>query len=145
YLDTNYRGKAEGLLKALERDGCNFVFLHVESPDESGHEGNIEHKIKAIEDFDREVVGPVAEGMERYEDYTILLMPDHPTPIALRTHSSDPVPFCVYSSKNFNVEGYKKDGVSGFSEEDAGKTGLFVPEAHRLLGYIVKRGIDRKG
>ncbi|MGL4369605.1 MAG: cofactor-independent phosphoglycerate mutase, partial [Spirochaetota bacterium] len=100
YIDTNYEGKAAAALEALS-SGDNFVFLHVESPDESGHEGNIEHKIRSIEDFDAKVVGPVLDGLSRFSDYTVLLMPDHPTPIRLKTHSSDPVPFIIYRSTGF--------------------------------------------
>lgn len=137
YLDTNYRGKADALLSAMER--ANFVFLHVESPDESGHEGNLEHKLKAIEDFDAMVVGRVMEGMRRYADYTLLVMPDHPTPVSLRTHTADPVPFCVYSPGGFAVDAYRRDGISGFNEPSAGRTGLYVAEAHRLMDIMMKK------
>ncbi len=137
YLDTNYRGKADALLSAMERS--NFVFLHVESPDESGHEGNLEHKLRAIEDFDAMVVGPVIQGMRRYEDYTLLVMPDHPTPVSLRTHTADPVPFCMYSPGGFAVDAYRRDGISGFNEPSAGRTGLYVGEAHRLMDIMMKK------
>ncbi|HSV95322.1 MAG TPA: cofactor-independent phosphoglycerate mutase [Spirochaetota bacterium] len=137
YLDTNYRGKADALLSAMER--ANFVFLHVESPDESGHEGNLEHKMKAIEDFDAMVVGRVMEGMRRYDDYTLLVMPDHPTPVSLRTHTSDPVPFCIYSPRGIAVRDYRRDGISGFNEPSAGKTGLYVGEAHRLMEIMINK------
>ncbi len=137
YLDTNYRGKADALLSAMERS--NFVFLHVESPDESGHEGNLEHKLRAIEDFDAMVVGTVMEGMRRYDDYTLLVMPDHPTPVSLRTHTADPVPFCVYSPGGLTVRGYRPESISGFNETSAASTGLYVGEAHRLMGIITRK------
>lgn len=143
YLDTNYEGKAAAALEAME--SSNFVFLHVESPDESGHEGNLEHKIRAIEDFDNRVVGPVMEGMKKFDDYTVLLMPDHPTPIVLRTHAADPVPFCIYSSKPVTAPDYRGNAVKGFSEEDARGTGLCINEAYRLIGCIINRNISTRG
>ncbi len=135
YIDTNYEGKAQALLRALP--GVNFIFLHVESPDESGHEGNLEHKLRAIEDFDRRIVGPVMDGISSYRDYTVLMMPDHPTPISIRTHSSEPVPFAVYSSGGW--KGTPFDGKTGpaFSEKNAAATGLFVPEGHRLIELML--------
>jgi len=96
YIDTNYEGKVEASLKALER--LDMVYLHVEAPDEAGHTGNIKDKLTAIEDFDRRIVGPVLQGLERIGDrYRVLVMPDHPTPIKIRTHSSEPVPFLMYT------------------------------------------------
>lgn len=130
YIDTNYSGKAQALIDAMK--SANFVFLHVEAPDESGHEGNLEHKLKAIEDFDAKIVGPVVNMLNRYADFTVLVMPDHPTPLSLRTHSSDPVPFAIYAptmSYRFNCK--------GFNEVDAAKTGIFVERAYELLGMIV--------
>ena len=91
YIDTNYTGKADALLAAL--DEANFVYLHVESPDESGHGGNVDNKIKAIEDFDEKVVGRVVDGIKKYDNYTVMVLPDHPTPVSLRTHTAEPVPF----------------------------------------------------
>lgn len=130
YIDTNYSGKAQALIDAMK--SANFVFLHVEAPDESGHEGNLEHKLKAIEDFDAKIVGPVVNMLNRYGDFTVLIMPDHPTPLSLRTHSSDPVPFSIYAptmSYRFNCK--------GFNEVGAAKTGIFVERAYELLGMIV--------
>lgn len=135
YLDTNYEGKADALLDALER--CNYVYLHVESPDESGHEGNVEKKLRAISDFDSRVVKRVLDGIKKFDDYAVLIMPDHPTPVSLRTHTADPVPFCVYG-KAFtreNFSGIKK--AESYSESSAEATGLFVNEAHRLVEIIL--------
>ncbi|MFH1125539.1 MAG: cofactor-independent phosphoglycerate mutase [Candidatus Altiarchaeota archaeon] len=110
YLDTNYEGKAEAALKSLkERD---FVYIHLESTDESGHEGNIEHKVKAIEDIDKRVIGRILDNIEG--DYTIGISPDHATPVSVRTHTDDPVPFTVYSTK-----GEKKDKVKTYCEKEA--------------------------
>lgn len=136
YIDTNYEGKADAAIEALS-SGDNFVFLHVESPDESGHEGSIEHKLKAIEDFDAKIVGPVLEGLSRFGEYTVLLMPDHPTPICTKTHSSDPVPFVIHSNTGFPApEGYRK--AERYSEKDAKSTGVFIDDASTLMGSIMK-------
>ncbi|MDY6934128.1 MAG: cofactor-independent phosphoglycerate mutase [Spirochaetota bacterium] len=135
YLDTNYEGKSDASIKALKQS--NFVFLHVESPDESGHEGNLEHKIMAIEDFDSRVVGRVLEGLKDYDDYTVLVISDHPTPISLRTHVSDPVPFCILSSRGLSVDPYTSNNISGFNEGSALKTGLFIEEGHRLVEIMI--------
>jgi 2,3-bisphosphoglycerate-independent phosphoglycerate mutase len=137
YIDTNYSGKASALLKAIKTS--NFIFLHVEAPDESGHEGNLEHKIKAIEDFDKKVVGPVIEGLRQYIDYTILVMPDHPTPIKLKTHTADPVPFCIYSNKQF-FGFWKPPADICFSEKMARTTGNYIDKAHNLIQIIIKEG-----
>lgn len=140
YIDTNYSGKAEALLNSL--DDSNFIFLHVESPDESGHEGNMEHKIKSIEDFDSLVVGPVLEGMKKYTDYSILLMPDHPTPLRLKTHTSDPVPFCIYSSNDRFKDEISRYSAAAFNEKDASATGLFISHAHNILEIMIKGSLN---
>ena len=138
YIDTNYSGKANALLDAVKNS--NFVFLHVEAPDESGHEGNLEHKIKAIEDFDKKVVGPVVEGMKQHADYTILVMPDHPTPINLKTHTADPVPFCIYSSKG--LSGFRKSPADVcFTENMAKSSGNYIDKAHNLIQIMLNDGI----
>jgi 2,3-bisphosphoglycerate-independent phosphoglycerate mutase len=135
YIDTNYRGKAEALLNAI--DSANYIFLHVEAPDESGHKGNIEHKIKSIEDFDSLIVGPVLEGIKKLHEYSVLVMPDHPTPIKIRTHTSDPVPFCIYSS----ADRFKKEKeiykAVAFNERDALATGLFIDNAHKIIEIMI--------
>ncbi|MCG2708831.1 MAG: cofactor-independent phosphoglycerate mutase, partial [Thermodesulfovibrionales bacterium] len=98
WLDTNYVGKAEAALIALKE--VDFVYIHVEAPDEAGHSGNYKDKIKAIEDFDALVVGTVMRGIKSFDEFRILLMPDHPTPIELRTHTDEPVPFVIYDSRH---------------------------------------------
>jgi len=97
YLDTNYLGKAEESLKALKR--VDLSYIHVEAPDEAGHSGNYRDKIKAIEDFDALVVGTVMRGLEKFKEYRVLLMPDHSTPIEIRTHTDEPVPFVIFDSR----------------------------------------------
>lgn len=138
YIDTNYSGKAQALLNGIK--DCNFIFLHVEAPDESGHEGRTDHKVKSIEDFDSRVVGPVLDGMSKFENYSILVMPDHPTPIKLRTHTSDPVPFCIHSSNS--ISGFKKSTADAcFSEKSATETGNFVSKACGLIEILLKNGV----
>ncbi|MDO9586059.1 MAG: cofactor-independent phosphoglycerate mutase, partial [Syntrophales bacterium] len=97
YTDTNYMGKAIKALDALKE--LDFVFLHVEAPDEMGHEGNMEGKIKAIEDFDKKIVGAILDGIKNFDAFRVMVLSDHPTPLSLMTHSSDPSPFAVFSSQ----------------------------------------------
>ncbi len=137
YLDTNYEGKAQALLGALKQ--ASFVFLHVESPDESGHEGNLEHKLRAIEDFDRKIVGPVMDGISSYRDYTVLALPDHATPVSARTHTAEPVPFSIVSSGGWSGTPYEGMNGASFSEKSAAATGLFVEEGHRLIELMLNR------
>ncbi len=137
YIDTNYIGKAEALLAALS--GSNFIFLHVESPDESGHEGNLAHKLQAIEDFDAKVVGPVLEGLKQYSVYTILVLPDHPTPVHLKTHTAEPVPFCMYSNSRWSANGLSEKKADSFNESAALSTGLFVDKAHTLIDVMIQK------
>jgi len=125
YIDTNYLGKAEAALAALENH--DFVYVHVEAPDEASHAGRMDHKIKAIEDFDRMVVGTVLEGVKKFGDYAILCTPDHPTPVRLMTHTSDPVPFIIYRGG----EG-EWNGASSYDEAKAKSTGLII-EGHKLM------------
>lgn len=129
YIDTNYLGKGQAALAALEDH--DFVYVHVEAPDEASHAGNMQHKLKAIEDFDRQVVGTVLEGMKRFADYAILCMPDHPTPVKLMTHTSDPVPFVIYRSG----EG-ESNGAASYDEAQAKATGLSL-EGHTLLPLLL--------
>lgn len=131
YLDTNYRGKGEYGLRALEEK--DLVFIHVEAPDEAGHMGDLEKKIQAIEDFDEKVVGTLLQGMDRWPAWKLLLLPDHPTPIVLKTHVSDPVPFVLFSSAE-----KKKNGMLGFNESDAKKTGIVVKKAFQLMEALIE-------
>lgn len=126
YIDTNYKGKAEAALKALEK--LDFVYVHVEAPDEASHSGNLQHKIKAIEDFDNLVVGTVLAGAERFEDLRIICCPDHPTPVKKMTHTSDPVPFIVYRA---GVE--NSNGAASYDEVQAKATGLVLAEGYQLM------------
>ncbi|MFZ3168146.1 MAG: cofactor-independent phosphoglycerate mutase [Candidatus Methanoperedens sp.] len=131
YLDTNFSGKAQYALDSLkERD---FVLVHVEAPDEAGHMGNIEAKIKAISDFDEKVVGGMLNELGGFGDYKILVLPDHPTPISIKTHTREPVPFAIYSS----VE--SADYVDRY-DEFAAKEGIFgLVEGYRLMSLLIGR------
>ncbi len=129
YLDTNYRGKAEAALRAL-KEGDDLVYVHVEAPDEVSHEGDLQKKMKAIEDFDAKIVGPIVEGLD--EKFSILLLPDHPTPVSQRIHSSAPVPFMIIRSSEF--ERYPE---RVYSEDAARASGVFVQEAYRLIEWLL--------
>ncbi len=129
YVDTNYKGKAEYALKELEtRD---FVCVHVEAPDEAGHTGNLKDKIRAIEEFDEKVIGTVLKGLERFKEFRLLVLPDHPTPIAKKTHTRDPVPFVLYPAKENNGK--------AFTETEAKASGLFVEQGHKLIEMFLKK------
>jgi 2,3-bisphosphoglycerate-independent phosphoglycerate mutase len=130
YLDTNFSGKAQYALESLKDN--DFVLVHVEAPDEAGHMGNLEAKLKAISDFDEKVVGGMLNELGGFGDYKIMVLPDHPTPISIRTHTRDPVPFAVYSSTE------SADYVDRF-DEFAAKDGIFgLVEGHRLMNLLIK-------
>ncbi len=131
YLNTNYRGKAQEALKALRE--LDFVFVHVEAPDEAGHNGNPEEKIEAIERFDSRVVGTILAGLEEFEDYRILVVSDHYTPIPRRTHTPEPPPF-AWASKAELADG---KGGKGFSEKAALESGLLLENGHELIERFV--------
>jgi len=133
YIDTNYEGKVEASLKALER--LDMVYLHVEAPDEAGHIGSIKDKITAIEDFDRRIVGPVLQGLEKLNnEYRVLVMPDHPTPIEIRTHSSEPVPFIIYTKGN-QPRTKRSFDENIKNDPDA----LTFNEAYKLMDYFLEK------
>ena len=103
YVDTNFEGKAKAVIEVLDR--VDFVFLHVEAPDEAGHEGDLDLKIKAIEDFDKRAVGPVLAGLKKFDDYKVIVLPDHETPVQERGHRGNPVPFAIASKQSLENEG----------------------------------------
>ena len=127
YIDTNYEGKVAAALSALHRG--NFVFLHVEAPDETSHAGNLETKIQAIECFDKHIVGPIVEGAKKFHKVRLLVATDHFTPISMRTHSTDPVPFLLVDDL--------KSGDSG-----SGKGGRYCEKEARATGFRLKSGED---
>lgn len=131
YIDTNYKGKARAAIESLEKG--DFVFVHVEAPDEMGHEGNIEGKIKAIEDFDEKVVGEVLATMPTLGPVRLMVLSDHPTPLSIKTHAADPSPFAVISSIP------AENLVSGlaYSERDARRTAVFFSPGHSLMASFL--------
>ncbi|BCR04812.1 putative 2,3-bisphosphoglycerate-independent phosphoglycerate mutase [Desulfuromonas versatilis] len=133
YIDTNYVGKAEYALEALK--SRDFVYLHVEAPDEAAHAGNLQDKIRAIEDFDQKVVGTILDGIGALGDYRLLVLPDHPTPLARMTHTSDPVPYILYGSGGeFPHQG---EG-GGYCERSARAAGVKLDQGHRLMARLIR-------
>ncbi len=133
-LHTNYKGKAQAAVKALLEDGYDFAYIHVEAPDEMGHQGSMERKIQAIEFLDSQVIKTVVEEFEKKgEDLRLLVLPDHPTPIVLRTHSSEPVPYLLYDSTD------KKESVLKYNEKDAKASGIYVAEGHKLIDHLFEK------
>ncbi|MBO4902338.1 MAG: cofactor-independent phosphoglycerate mutase [Lachnospiraceae bacterium] len=130
-LNTNYEGKADAAVKALLEDGLDFAYIHVEAPDEMGHQGSAERKIKSIEYLDERVIRRVKERMEAAgADFRMLIMPDHPTPICCRTHTSDPIPYMLYDSTAPKQEDH-------LYNEAAGKaSGIFIPEGYTLIDRL---------
>lgn len=134
YIDTNYAGKAEAAIKALKKN--DIVYVHVEAPDEAGHNGDIKSKIKAIEDFDSKVVGTILKGLKNFHEYRILLLPDHFTPVKVRTHTSEPVPFVIYRSHNSRKNPKKR----AFSENICRMKNIRVfDKGYRLMDYFLKK------
>jgi len=133
WLDTNYVGKAEHALFALKSK--DIVYLHVEAPDEAGHTGDLKSKIKAIEDFDELIVGNIMHGMKQFDEYRILALPDHPTPLEIRTHSAEPVPFVLYDNRN-----ERKGGAATYDEGIADrKDALVFKEGYQLMDHFLKK------
>lgn len=129
---TNYEGKTQAALQAL-RAGQEFVYIHLEGPDECGHRYEITNKVKAIEAIDQRVVKPIIESLDSTgEEYSLMILPDHPTPLCLRTHTAEPVPFLIYrSNKKRSNTGFKYD------EAEASKTGLHIEKGHLLMDYFI--------
>ena len=132
-LHTNYEGKAEAAVKTLLEDGDDFVYIHVEGPDEMGHQGNIDHKVQSIAWLDSRLLKIVKERMDASgEPWRLLLLPDHPTPIRCRTHTSDPVPYLIYDSTR------QARKIARFSEQEAAATGAFLPDGCMLLDRFLQ-------
>jgi 2,3-bisphosphoglycerate-independent phosphoglycerate mutase len=129
-IDTNYEGKVWAALEALQR--LDFVYLHIEAPDEASHAGDLQQKIRAIELFDKRIVGPLIDGLRRSgQEWRVLLLPDHATPVSIKTHSCDPVPFAIMG------KGIGSDPVERFSEEEAKRGGYGLVEASELLEMMI--------
>ena len=132
-LETNYEGKAQAAVKAVTEDGNDFVYIHVEAPDEMGHQGSVERKIKAIEYLDGRIIGPVFDQMKRLgEDFRMLVMPDHPTPICIRTHSANPVPYMLYDSTK------EEDHTWNYNEKEAKESGNYLEKGYMLIHELLK-------
>lgn len=130
-ITTNFRGKALAALEEIRR-GQDFVYLHIEAPDEAGHRGELENKVKAIEEIDEKVVGELIRGLADQGDYKILLMPDHPTPLSIRTHTAEEVPYLIYSS------GQTVKGPGIYNEEVARQSENHIPQGHLLMDHFLK-------
>jgi 2,3-bisphosphoglycerate-independent phosphoglycerate mutase len=130
-VHTNYDGKAQAAISAF-RDGADFVYVHVEGPDECGHRAEMENKVLSIELIDQKILAPVYEYLKSCgEPFKIMVLPDHPTPLRIRTHSIAPVPFFMYDSEKEN------SGTASFSEAAAAETGVYISEGHTLLSRFI--------
>lgn len=133
-LHTNYEGKADAAIKTLLEQGNDFVYVHVEAPDEMGHQGSTENKIKAIENLDSRVIAPIKAAMDKSnEDYRLLILPDHPTPIRIRTHTSEPIPYILYDSR------CQQKKLARYNEKEAANTGLCFPTGYLLMDHLLER------
>ena len=133
-LNTNYEGKAAAAVKALTEDGYDFAYIHVEAPDEMGHQGSVEKKVKSIEYLDGRLIRPVKEGLDAAgEDYRMLILPDHPTPIKVRTHVAEPVPYLLYDSTAPEAHTWH------YNEKDAAQGGRTVAHGWDLMGYLFSK------
>lgn len=133
-LNTNYEGKAQAAIDVLTKEGYDFAYIHVEAPDEMGHQGSVERKVKAIEYLDSRVIKPVKEGLEATgEDFRMLVLPDHPTPICMRTHSSDSVPYLLYDSTDLQQHDWK------YNEAEGESSGNYVACGHEIIDYLFGR------
>lgn len=133
-LNTNYEGKAQAAIDVLTKEGYDFAYIHVEAPDEMGHQGSVERKVKAIECLDSRIIKPVREGLEAAgEDFRMLVLPDHPTPICMRTHSSDSVPYLLYDSTNLQQHDWK------YNEAEGEASGNYVACGHEIIDYLFGR------
>ncbi len=130
YYDTDYEAKAKAALKSLKSK--DFVFVHVEAPDEAGHNGDLREKITAIERFDQLVVGTILEGSKRNHNFRILVMPDHATPVSVRTHVADAVLFGIYG------QGVAAGNFAKYCEKESEKSSLYFDKGHELMDYFIK-------
>lgn len=131
YIDTNFEGKAQAAIDEFKR-GQDFVYIHVEAPDECGHRGETENKIKAISIIDEKILKPVVEALGELGDFKVLVTPDHPTPLSIKTHTNDAVPFLIYDSRK-SAEGVK----NGFCEKTAKETGLYIEEGYTMMRKFI--------
>ena len=132
YIDTNFNGKATAAIEALKQ-GQDYVYIHVEAPDECGHRGEMDNKVKSLEIIDQKILKPILEQVKEMDDFTLLIMPDHPTPLSIMTHCSDPVPYLLYrSNKHIN-------GANEFNEKTASESGIVIEKAHTLIDHMIQQ------
>ncbi len=132
-LHTNYEGKARAAADVLLKEGYDFVYVHVEAPDEMGHQGSAERKVQAIQYLDQRVIKPLYEALKNSgEPFRMLVLPDHPTPVCVRTHTSDPVPYMLYDSTE------EQDKAYDYNEKDAKDSGIFIAEGHTIINHLFK-------
>lgn len=130
YIDTNFEGKCQAAIEEF-KNGQDLVYIHVEAPDECGHRGEAENKVKSLELIDKKILAPVVEFLRTYDDFAVLVCPDHPTPLCIKTHSSDPVPYLIYRSNN------EKDGADVFTEKTAADSGNYIAEGFRIMEHLL--------
>lgn len=133
YVDTNFDAKCKAAINEF-KNGADFVYIHVEAPDECGHRGEIENKVKSIELIDKCILAPMVEFLKSYDDFAVLVCPDHPTPISIRTHSADAVPYIIYDSKN-EVD----SGVVNYCEKSAKATGKYIDKGFTMMEYFLSK------
>ncbi|MGM9589051.1 MAG: cofactor-independent phosphoglycerate mutase [Faecousia sp.] len=132
-IDTNWEGKAQAAVDALLKDNCDYVYVHVEAPDEMAHQGLTEEKILSIEYLDSRIIAPIKAAMEAAgENFRMLILPDHPNPIRYRTHTGDPVPYVLYDST------HQRKRIAHYNEKEAAATGNFEPNGHHLLARLIQ-------
>ena len=133
-IDTNWEGKAQAAIDALLKDDCDYVYVHVEAPDEMAHQGLLEEKIQSIEYLDSRIIAPIKAALEAAgEDFRMLVLPDHPNPIRYRTHTGDPVPYVLYDST------MQRKAICHYNEKEAAATGNFEPVGHNLLNRLIRK------
>ena len=132
YIDTNFDGKAKAAVSEL-KNGQDFVYIHVEAPDECGHRFEINNKVKSLEIIDEKVLGYVIKELEGFDDFKIMILPDHATPLLLKTHTNDPVPFLIYDSSK------PVAGVNEFTEETGKATGNYIEKGHTIMDYFINK------
>ncbi len=132
-LNTNYEGKAQAAVDVLVKDGYDFVYVHLEAPDEMGHQGSVEKKVQAIENLDQRVIRPIVEGLRAAgEEFRMVILPDHPTPVCIRTHTGDSVPYLLYDSTDEREESWR------YNEKEAQASGNYVSEGHALIAKVLQ-------
>lgn len=133
-LHTNYEGKAKAAVDILTKENYDFVYVHVEAPDEMGHQGSVEKKVKAIEFLDERVIAPIKAGLEQSgEEFRMLVMPDHPTPVSIRTHTGDDVPYLLYDSRKIQNQTWK------YNEREAAQSGNRIAKGCEMINYLIEK------